>query len=115
MFVLTEDAFLSCEHRPSRIENKPSQDLVTIARRSVLEESDQEGRSIKGCPNLNPLLGIKPCNLTLKLRVGYSDLVRVEGRRICLDTVAGLTDGTPLGTVNYIVRDPGQNLVTEVG
>jgi hypothetical protein len=114
MLVLTEDAFLSCEHTPSRVKIQPSQDLVTVGGRRVLVEADPVGRSIKGCPNLNPLLGIKPCKLTLTLRTGYSEWIRAEGRRVCLDSVTGLTDGTPAGTVNYIVRDPGQKIVSEV-
>ena len=47
------------------------------------------------------------------MQEGYSDLLRVEGRRICLETVTGLTDGTPPGTVLYEVRDPGQDVVRQ--
>jgi hypothetical protein len=32
---------------------------------------------------------------------------------MCLDTVNGLTDGTPPGVVEYKVRHAGQELVTE--
>jgi hypothetical protein len=41
--------------------------------------------------------------------------VRIDGRRVCLDTVTGLTDGTPPGTIKYEVRSPGQDLVSEAG
>jgi hypothetical protein len=57
---------------------------------------------------------IKPCTTTLPVRVGYSDLLRIEGRRVCLDTVTGLTDGSPPGTVNYSVRAAGQALVRQL-
>jgi len=48
------------------------------------------------------------------VRDGYSQLVRIEGRQVGLEVVVGLTDGTPPGTVDYKVRHPGQELVSEV-
>jgi hypothetical protein len=33
---------------------------------------------------------------------------------VCLDTVTGLTDGTPPGIVTYKVRHAGQALVSEM-
>jgi hypothetical protein len=112
MHFLTENAKLVCDHAVGDVAIEPSQTLVTIANQKVLVETDPEARPISGCPNVGP--GIKSCGLTLKVRKGYSELVRIEGRRICLDTVKGLTDGTPPGTVDYTVRDPGQNIVGEV-
>jgi len=56
---------------------------------------------------------MKPCLTTLAVRDGYSNLVRIDQHRVCLDTVTGLTDGTPPGIVVYTVRDPGQPFVTE--
>ena len=75
----------------------------------MLVENDPEGRKINACPNIGAT--IKPCQLTLKVAVGYSDFMRVDGRRVCLDTVTGFTDGTPPGTIKYKVNDPGQDLV----
>ena len=51
--------------------------------------------------------------LTLQVTEGYSDFIHIEGRAVCLDTVTGLTDGTPPGTVRYVVQHPGQTFVTE--
>jgi hypothetical protein len=48
------------------------------------------------------------------VKAGYSDLLRIDGRRICLDSLNGLTDGTPPGTVMYKVNEPGQPFVAEV-
>jgi hypothetical protein len=56
---------------------------------------------------------IKPCQLSLAVSAGYSALITIEGDAICLDTVVGTTDGTPPGVVQYHVRRPGQDLVTE--
>lgn len=112
MFFLTEDAKLVCKHEMGKVNIVPTQDLVTVRQRKVLVDHDPEGRPINGCPNIGPT--IKPCTNTLKVKAGYSDLLWIEGRRVCLDTVHGLSDGTPPGTVDYIVRDPGQDLVSEV-
>lgn len=112
MFILTRDAILVCAHELGVVQMVALQNLVTVARRDVLVERDPEGRPVVGCPNYGA--GIKPCLATLPVQVGYSDFIRIEGRRICLDTVVGLTDGTPPGTVKYKVRNPGQNIVSEV-
>lgn len=111
MKLLTQDALVVCEHELGIVKNNPTQSLVTIERRKVLVEIDPEGRQISGCPNYG--ITIKPCLVTLKVQVGYSDFIRVEGRRVCLDTVTGFTDGTPPGLIHYKVNNPGQNFVSE--
>ena len=109
MDILTEKALLVCRHELGTVDIEPSQDLVTIMGDKVLVDDDPERRPIKRCPNIGAT--IKPCQHTLQVREGYSDWVRIEGKRVCLDTVTGLTDGTPPNTVTYIVRKPGQDLV----
>jgi hypothetical protein len=109
MQLLTEDAVLVCAHELGKVMILASQGLVTIAGRKVLVETDPEGKLIASCPNVGPT--IKPCTNTLKVQTGYSTFMRVDGRRICLDTVTGLTDGTPPGVVTYHVVRPGQDLV----
>lgn len=109
---LTEDAVLVCAHETGIVGIAATQNLVTIEGRRVLVATNPEGRPIVGCPNVGPT--IKPCTSTLKVQQGYSPFIRVNGRSVCLDTVTGLTDGTPPGTVKYKVRSPGQQLVAEV-
>jgi hypothetical protein len=109
MKLLSEDALLVCKHALGVVKNVPSQALVTINKRRVLVDADPEGRTIVGCPNVG--IAIKPCACTLTVQVGYSTFVRIKGRSVCLDTVSGLTDGTPPGTVLYVVKLPGQTLV----
>ena len=106
---LTEDAVITCKHELGKVILAPTQDLVTIEQRQVLVDNNPENRSVVGCPNIGAT--IKPCTTTLKVEEGYSDFLRVNGKRICLDTVTGLTDGTPPGVVKYTVRSPGQEFV----
>lgn len=110
MFFLTEDANVICEHR-GVVGIVATQDLVTISSRRVLVDNNPEGRSIVRCPNVGAT--IRPCITTLAVREGYSELVRIDGKRTCLDPVRGRTDGSPPGTVDYFVRDPGQDIVQE--
>lgn len=111
MKLLTEDAVLVCDHQVGIVQNRPTQGWVTVEGRRLLVRPDPEGRTIVGCPNVGPT--IKPCTTTLPVKEGYSDFVRIDGRPVCLDTVTGLTDGTPPGVVDYQVRTPGQTLVAE--
>jgi hypothetical protein len=113
MKLLTEDALIVCAHELGRVALEPGQTLVTVERRRLLVATDPEGRPIRGCPNVGAT--IKPCARTLQVRAGYSQLLRIDGRRVCLDTVVGLTDGTPPGVVPYEVNAPGQVFVSEVG
>lgn len=113
MLWLTEDARLVCKHELGIVDIARSQEWVTVEGRSVLVDDDPESRSIDGCPNINPPAGMRACKNTLRVQRGYSDLLRVDGSRVCLDTVLGLTDGTPPGTVEYKVRHAGQDLVSE--
>ena len=112
MLLLTEDAVLTCRHELGVVAIVGTQNLLTIGGRKVLVDGDPESRPIAGCPNVGAT--IKPCLSTLKAQTGYSDWIRVDGRRVCLDTITGLTDGTPPGIVKFQVRAPGQSLVTEV-
>ncbi|MDQ4124307.1 MAG: hypothetical protein M3134_01735 [Actinomycetota bacterium] len=111
MLFLTEDAKLVCNHQAGIVSNDPSQAWVTIEGRSVVVSTDPEGRPINGCPNIN--VGVRPCKTTLAVKEGYSEWLRVDGHRICLDSLQGLTDGTPSGFVKYVVEQPGQAFVSE--
>jgi len=107
---LTEDARFACDHG-GKINNKTSQTLVRINDRIVMVATDPQGRSISGCPNTAPMMGMKPCLNTLIVKTGYSTFIRIDGKTVCLSSVQGLTDGTPPGTVNYKVQRAGQNLL----
>ncbi|HEU4678229.1 MAG TPA: hypothetical protein VFS35_01835 [Terrimicrobiaceae bacterium] len=110
MRILTENAVIVCKHELGRAGIVAGQGFVFVQNRKVLVENDPENRLIVGCPNIGAT--IKPCTFTLTALRGYSNLLRINNKRVCLDTVTGLTDGTPPGMVKYEVRDPGQALVT---
>jgi len=108
MRFMTEDAIVVCDHQLGNVTGfAPAQSWVTVHNRRVLVEPDPVGRTIAGCPILPPA-GVQ-CTQTLAVQQGYSGLLNVDGRRICLDTVRGLTNG--VAPVDYSVRDPAQQLV----
>jgi hypothetical protein len=110
MLWLTQDATLVCDHG-GRVGIAPTQTLVRIKDRLALVKPNPQSRPISACPFSNPPQGIKPCLNTLVVKQGYSTFITIGDRAVCLDTVTGLTDGSPPGTVNYNVVDPGQRLV----
>jgi hypothetical protein len=110
MRLLTEQAHIVCDHRIGHVRLDPKQSLVRIEGARALVDDDPERRPIKGCPNTSPLVGILACRNTLRVQAGYSGLLRIEGRRVCLDAVTGRTDGVP-ALFHYLVATPGQALV----
>lgn len=109
MKVLTKDARIVCDHRTGIVQVDATQNFVTINGRPILVEHDPASKRIAGCANI--VATIKPCTLTLVVLAGYSDFVRIGGRRICLDPITGFTDGTPPAAVKYLVERPGQEFV----
>jgi hypothetical protein len=110
VLVLTKDAYFLCDH-DGRAEPAARQSYVLINATPVLVHGDPVGRTIHGCTNFNPPLGLKPCGTTLKVLNGYSTFIRISGRPICLSTVEGMTDGTPPGAVRYSVHRSGQDWI----
>lgn len=104
---ITLDSVIKCDHK-GVIQNVNQQDWVTIDV-PVLVDNDPEGRDIDWCPNSGPT--IKKCGKTLKVAVGYSTWIRIDGHAVVLATLDGLTDGTPPGVVHYTVEDPTQMFV----
>lgn len=107
---LTRDATLICDHG-GRIKTEFTQTLVRIEQREVLVATNPEDREINACPSVNPIIGLRPCLKTLAVKQGYSSFIRIGGQPVCLETVRGLTDGSPPGIVNYKVVDPAQRLL----
>ena len=110
MRPVTLNATIACAHGPGRVRLTSSQEFVRIDTVPVLVQGDTLGKRVVGCPPTPPL---KPCLVTTAEREGVSDLVRIDGSAILLDTLAGVTSGDPPGVVNYTVRRPGQALVEQ--
>jgi len=110
MLLLTKNGYFFCDH-DARADPKARQSFVRIDKSPVLVHGDPVGRTIKGCTNYNPPAGIKGCMKTLKVDKGYSGLIRIAGRPVCLSAVEGFTDGTPPGVARYSVQRSGQNWV----
>lgn len=112
-YILTDQARLVCQHKTGVVLILATQRLVRINGRAVLvgglPKGDPEFQPILGCPNFG--MTVKPCTLSLKVKAGYSTFIFINGRPVCLDTISGLTDGTPPGVVNYQVVQPGQFFV----
>lgn len=107
MRIVTVDAVVRCGH-DGRVGNAASQQWVRIGG-AVLVDADPERRPVTGCPNIGPTM--KPCTTTLAVQSGYSQWIRIGGKRVVLSNLDGLTDGTVPGTVHYTVREPGQGFV----
>ena len=110
MLALTEDATLKCAHGGT-VKMKNSQAWVTVAGRAVLIEPDPLHRPISACPQATP--ATPPCRHTVSVNEGasYSTFVRIDEKRVCLDTATGTTDWGFLAVIPYAVTDPGQSLV----
>ena len=99
---------ITCDH-DGRVTNRASQGWLRVTGQPVLVDADPEGRDIVACPNYGPT--IKPCVKTLSVTVGYSAWLRVDGHRVVLDNLDGLTDGTPPGLVHHRVRAARQDFL----
>jgi hypothetical protein len=111
MKLLTLEAKLVCRHINGVIQfSSHLQNLVRISGQPVLVEFDPLGKLISGCPNIG--MTIKPCNQTVNVDRGYSEFIRIQNLKVCLDSLTGLTDGTPPGSVRYDVQHPGQSFVS---
>ena len=110
MKLLTVQAKIVCKHVTGVVINLVAgQHMVYVANEPLLVDNDPESKIIAGCANVS--LTIKPCTQTLHVQQGYSELVFINGQRACLDSLTGLTDGTPPGVVRYVVADPAQDFV----
>jgi hypothetical protein len=90
---------------------KRSQSWVTVVGRPILVEPDPLHRPIAACPQ--SLAGAPPCRNTISVNeaASYSALVRIDNRRVCLNTTTGTTDWGALTSTPYTVSDAGQALV----
>jgi len=108
MWWVTRDSVIHCDH-DGRVTNVASQTWLTVGGIPVLVEPDPQGRGITACPNYGAT--VKPCTSTSTVKTGYSGLLKVDGHRVVLSNLDGLTDGTPPMSVHHKVRDARQSHV----
>jgi hypothetical protein len=108
MLLITEKADVRCTHAHSgRIQIPASQNWVTISGVPIPVEADPLLRDVVACT----LPSNARCFKTAAVLQGYSDLLRIGGKRICLDTLKGPTVAVPPGA--FEVVDPAQKYVEE--
>ena len=107
-FVVTSNATIVCAHG-GRVTLMPRQTTVTAGGAPVLRETDIMGAPIVGCAQ-PPSVATKPCTTVVSVLPGGSaPTVSAGGMPVHIDTLSGITDGVPPGTV--MVVSPGQTSV----
>jgi hypothetical protein len=103
--IVTTNATIMCVHG-GQVTLIPKQTQVMAGGGPVLCEGDLSGAPIVGCLQ-PPSPGTKPCTMVVSTLPGSSaPTVLALGRPVLLQTLQGLTDGVPPGTL--IVANPGQ-------
>jgi hypothetical protein len=100
-FVVTSNARIVCAHG-GQVTLIPKQPTVTIQGGAVLRETDLMGSPIVGCAQ-PPTVSSKPCTLVVSVMPGGSaPTVSVVGMPAHLDSLMGMTDGVPPGTISVL-------------
>jgi hypothetical protein len=103
MLALTAKADLRCGTNGAVVVGV-SRPWVTIDGVPVLVRGDLgPGKTIIGCMNG----ASAPCSVTTRVS-GHSELVRIDGRALCVDRCRGMTIGADGG---FSVKDPAQSWV----
>jgi hypothetical protein len=106
--VITTNSTIICAHG-GQVTLMPKQTTVTIKGGSVLRETDIMGAPIVGCAQA-PSTNTKPCTTVVSTMPGGSaPKVTIQGMPVHLQTVMGMTDGVPPGTISVV--NPGQTTV----
>ena len=96
---MTSGGSIMCTHG-GRVQVMPSQQQVTAGGSPVLCEPDLEGKPILGCAQ-PPTPTTKPCTTLIKTLPGSTSMrIRVGGKAVYLQTLSGITDGVPPGSVS---------------
>jgi hypothetical protein len=107
--VVTSNAKIICAHG-GQVTLVPRQTAVTVQGGAVMRETDLIGAPIIGCAQ-PPSVSSKPCTTVVStLPGGSSPTVTVGGLPAHIDTLSGVTDGVPPGTISVVFA--GQTTVS---
>jgi hypothetical protein len=104
--ALTEQASIGCGH--SGTVQLAAGQATLVSGAAVLVAGDLDGRPIAGCTTAGP--GLVPCTAVLSVIGGTAARLSAGGRAVLLDTVSGMTNGNPTGTLTVLT--PGQRELT---
>ncbi|MGD9570307.1 MAG: hypothetical protein AB7V62_00300 [Thermoleophilia bacterium] len=106
--VVNSNAKIICAHG-GQVTLIPKQTTVQVGGAPVIRETDIMGAPIIGCAQ-PPTVSSKPCTTVVSVLPGGSaPTVSAGGMPVHLQTLSGMTDGVPPGTV--MVVSPGQTTV----
>lgn len=94
--VLTIASNVQCGHQGTV--STSSSTKLKVKGSAVLTELGVMGKSVAGCTT-TPSTSTKPCLLVTGVITGRALKLRAGGLPVLLDTLAGLTDGLPPGTL----------------
>lgn len=108
-FVITTSATIMCAHG-GRVQLMPKQQTVLAGGAPILRETDLIGAPVVGCAQ-PPTVSSKPCTTVVSTipMSGTASTLLVGGMPAHTQTVTGMTDGVPPGTIQVV--DPGQQQV----
>ena len=90
--VVTAASTLLCPHGAPLVIT-PSQELLAVDGQSVLVSADLRAAAILACQNIGA--GLTPCTKVQSVDGGLAAHLKVGDDQVVLETVVGLTDGTP--------------------
>lgn len=100
-YLVTSSARIVCAHG-GQVTLIPKQATVTVQGAPVMRETDIIGSPIVGCAQ-PPSVSSKPCTVVVSVLPGGSaPTVTAGGMPVHLDTLSGITDGVPPGTVMVV-------------
>lgn len=99
--VVTTNARIVCSHG-GQVTLIPKNPTVTAGGAPVVRETDLVGAPIVGCAQA-PSTNTKPCTMVVStLPGGSAPLVAAGGMPVHIDSLSGVTDGVPPGTISVV-------------
>ena len=106
---MNSNATILCTHG-GKVQIVPRQMTVTAGGSPIVRETDLMGAPIVGCAQ-PPSISSKPCTMVVSVIPGSGTAMKVTagGMPAHTQTLMGMTDGVPPGTIQVV--DPGQQKV----